>query len=169
MEFMDKNLRLLIATPDQKGIIRFPPWPSLVDSEPYWGIPLERSLRGPEKAEFKPVMEKVFGQNMDFLWTVNPLIDEALTPSPEKNHLDKVGPSDLEPGTRLRLIQVTLPLAETSWLSMPAILRSLPATRIRVLYLKVFQVLMGQHEEKTNAITVDELKKHLLKNPKAEV
>lgn len=164
-----------MATPDSKGIIRFPPY-DRVSGSPYFGIPHQGSTKGSllgiEQTVIKPAVDRVFSQNMDFLWSLNPLIDEVLcnpedhTPDqPPDQTLRQGQEGDLLPGERLRLVQVTKPLASGDWLSMPDILRSLPPSRIRVFYLKVFQVLMGQHSEKTDAISVDQLKKHLLKNP----
>lgn len=159
-----------MATPDSKGIIRFPPY-DRVPGSPYFGIPYQGSTKGSllgiEQTVIKPMVDRVFAQNMDFLWSLNPWIDEVFC-NPEDQTGGAPQGGDLMPGERLRLVQVTKPLASVDWLSMPDILRSLPPSRIRVFYLKVFQVLMGQHSEKTDAITVDELKKHLLKNPKAE-
>jgi hypothetical protein len=52
--------------------------------------------------------------------------------------------------------------------TMPEILRSMPANRNRVAYMKVLQVFSGALEEQTKALDLEEVRKHingLGKNP----
>jgi hypothetical protein len=147
---------LLIATRDMTGTFRFPSIQSVSQpSGPYWGVSHQVARLDHEKASINRKLSQIFGQDLKHFWRLHDLVDEEIT-LPDQGEQ-----------SRLRLVEVLKPLAQPSWISMPDVLRSMPRSRVRVPYLKVFQILMGQHLETTEALSVDELRKHLLKQEEA--
>lgn len=160
----------MIATPDSMGTIRFPPPLTPAQESPlslpqgvYGGhllvIPQEpaNSSTSELKVHVTKYLSTVFGQKMEFLWLFDSHFQESLT---WESSDGVTYPAHAE----LRLIRITVPLAKREWLSFPDILRSLPKTRLRIPYLRMFQILMGQHEERTEAVDTEQLKKILLKD-----
>jgi hypothetical protein len=130
------------------------------------------------KTRVSEYLTRIFGQNMEFLWMMDPHFQETVSWNPlphekrppkeedQGNSQDPVCDQMASHGLQaeLRLIRVTVPLAQKEWLSFPDILRSLPKTRFRIPYLRMFQILMGQHFERTEAVDTEQLKKILTKD-----
>jgi len=201
---------LMIATPDPRGTIRFPPLrepahntenratpaentaqevhPSPQNLEPYYGHPLHIPWTAAQIRDktIKPTVQRyldaVFGQDIGYLWLFDETFEESVSLSSEEVALLAAGARDRlrlkEPESlvsespepprgqqaiTLHLIRITQPLATPQWPSFPQILRSLPKTRARIPYLRMFQILMGQAAEKTEAVDVEQLKKILTK------
>jgi hypothetical protein len=54
--------------------------------------------------------------------------------------------------------------------TLPELMRSMPANRNRVAYMKVLQVFSGALDEQTKALDLDEVKRHIQSlNPRSEI
>lgn len=142
---------LLIAAPDTNGTLRFPTnhplqsqdnisdyLPGFVKIVPY--ISLEISM-------IHDVLLQLFGEvnKNDFVF--------------EHHFSARLPTTDLESiATFLKIVRIKTRVGQGSWSSLPELIRSLPKERIRIPYLRAFQILMGVHLERTEALTVDELR-----------
>lgn len=163
---------IMIATPDPIGTIRFPPLLQLSTTaasatlEPYFGHPLSmpQGKAKYDSAITKQIvnryLEKVFFQDMQHMWLFDETFEESILIDSFPRSASSIFPYiSVDKKINLLLLRITMPLAHRDWPSFPQILRSLPKTKIRIPYLKMFQILMGQQDEKTEAVGLDDLKK----------
>jgi hypothetical protein len=68
----------------------------------------------------------------------------------------------LEDGSELYLIQLDCIVDRPDMITVPELLRRLPANRQRLPYLKAWQILMGGLEQSSKVISVEDALRHLI-------
>lgn len=142
----NRNILLLLATNDSKGVIRLCPENESSSAVQTYGVYFELSGRLPASVEIRNKAAEIIGQTLtkDHIDYIH-FIDDGVS----------VGNGRSCAVYLLRLKDAAF-LAPDTWKTMPEILRQLESGKMRNVFNKALQILAGALEGEVAALEVDE-------------